>query len=161
MPKILIDGRSMTPQLSGISRYTLELIKSYINRYGENNVVIIVNDPIPYLQYKYIICPYKRHSIIDTILFSIFLSKQKYQIYHAGDMIGPFWHKKNKFHIITCHDLMYFTVPSFFNMNPFKTLLRRLRIKELFKYIINDADMVISVSQTTHDDLLRIFKKNQ
>lgn len=157
--KIIIDGRSMTTQMSGISRYTLELIKSYINRYGENNVVIIVNDTIPYLKYKYIICPYKRHSIIDTIRFSIFLSKQEYQIYHSGDMIGPFWHKKNKYHIITCHDLMYFTVPNFFNMNPFKTLLRKLRIKELFKYIISDADRIISVSKTTHDDLLRIFKK--
>lgn len=158
--KIIIDGRSMTPQLSGIGRYTLELIKSYVNRYGESNVITIVNNPIPYLQYKYVVCPYNRHSIIDTILFSIFLSKQKYQIYHSGDMIGPFWHKKNKYHIITCHDLMYFTAPNFFNMNPIKTILRKLHIKELFKYIINDADLIVSVSRTTHDDLLKIFKRN-
>lgn len=159
MTKILIDGRSMTPQLSGISRYTLELIKGYINKYGEENVIIIVNHPISYLPYKIIICPYKRHSFIDTILFSFFLSKQEYQIYHSGDMIGPFWHKRDKFHIITCHDLMYFVVPGFFSVNPIKAFLRKTRIKTFFKYIIKDANMIVSVSQTTHNDLLRIYGK--
>ena len=41
--KVIIDGRSMTPQLSGIGRYTLELIKGYVKKYGEENVTVIVN----------------------------------------------------------------------------------------------------------------------
>lgn len=157
--KILIDGRSMTPQLSGISRYTIELIKGYANKYGEENITVIVNKPISYLPYKYFKIPYNRHSFIDNIFFSIFLSKQSYQIYHSGDMIGPFWHKKGKYHIITCHDLMYFIVSGFFKINPIKAMLRKLRIKTFFNCIANDADLIISVSKTTHDDLFNIFKK--
>lgn len=158
--KIIIDGRSITPQLSGISRYTLELIKAYANKYGEENITVIVNQPITYLPYKCFVSTYNRHSFFDNIFFSIFLSQQSYQIYHSGDMVGPFWHKRNRLHIITCHDLMFFTVPGFFKTNLIKTILRKIRIKQFFKFIANDADLIISVSKTTHDDLLRILKKD-
>ena len=36
--QILIDGRSSTPQLSGISRYIIELTKGYAKQYGEKPV---------------------------------------------------------------------------------------------------------------------------
>lgn len=157
--KILIDARSATHQLSGIGRYTLELTKAYIRQYGFDDVTIIINKPIPYLPFKTIVCPYNRHSIIDNILFTIFLYKQDYQIYHSGDFIGPFWHKKDKYHIITCHDLMWFIVPDFFKLNRIKILLRKIRIKFFFKLVVNDANKIISVSQTTHNDLLRLYKK--
>lgn len=99
--QILIDGRSITPQLSGISRYIIELTKGYARQYGEENLLIIVNNYTRYIPFKQIICPYNRHSFRDNIKFSIWLSKQNYKIYHSGDMIGPFWHKKGVKHIIT------------------------------------------------------------
>lgn len=157
--KVIIDGRSMFPQAGGIGRYTLELIKAYVKKYGEDNVIVIVNQYIPYLNYKYILCPYNRHSFIDNIFFSIFLSKQEYQIYHSGDFIGPFWHRSNKQHIITCHDLMWFIVPNFFNANKLQSFIRKFRLKILFGLIVRNADKIISVSQTTHDDLLKIYGK--
>ena len=81
--QILIDGRSSTPQLSGISRYIIELTKGYAKQYGEKNLTIIVNNPISYLPFKQTICPYKRHGFRDNIKFSIWLSKQNYEIYAA------------------------------------------------------------------------------
>lgn len=155
--KILIDGRSMTTQLSGIGRYTLELAKGYVRQYGEDNVTTIVNTPIEYFPFKYIICQYERHKICDNLKFSRWLSKQDYEIYHSGDMIGPFWHKKCVRHIVTCHDLMYFIVPGFFRTNPIKSYIRKFRLKLFFKYLLKDTDMIVSVSQTTHDDLKRIY----
>lgn len=155
--QILIDGRSATPQLSGISRYIIELTKGYAKQYGEKNLTIIVNNPISYLPFKQTICPYNRHSFRDNIKFSVWLSKQNYEIYHSGDMIGPFWHKKGVKHIITCHDLMHLVVPGFFRVTPIKAALRKLRIKYFFKYVAKDADTIISVSKTTHDDLKRIY----
>ena len=155
--QILIDGRSSTPQLSGISRYIIELTKGYAKQYGEKNLTIIVNNPISYLPFKQTICPYKRHGFRDNIKFSIWLSKQNYEIYHSGDMIGPFWHKKGVKHIITCHDLMHLVVPGFFRVTPIKAALRKLRIKYFFKYVAKNADTIISVSKTTHDDLKRIY----
>lgn len=155
--KILIDGRSMTAQFSGIGRYTLELAKGYIRQYGEDNVMTIVNKPIDYFPFKYIVCPYDRHKINDNIRFSRWLSKQDYDIYHSGDMIGPFWHKKGVKHIVTCHDLMFFIVTGFFRTNPIKAYVRKCRLKLFFRTVLQDADMIVSVSQTTHDDLKRIY----
>lgn len=155
--KILIDGRSMTSQLSGIGRYTLELAKGYVHRYGAVNVLTIVNKSISYFPFKCIKCPYERHKIIDNIKFSRWLSQQEYDIYHSGDMIGPFWHKKGVRHIVTCHDLMFFVVPGFFRINPIKSYIRKCRLKLFFLAILQDADMIVAVSQTTHDDLKRIY----
>lgn len=155
--QILIDGRSLTPNLSGIGRYILELVTGYVEQYGEDNVVTIVNAPVSYFPYKYIKCPYQRHLFIDNIKFTKWLARQDYDVFHSGDLTGPFWHKSGRLHIVTCHDLMYFVVPGFFNMNPVKTFLRKARIKEFFRLIVKDADMVVSVSQTTHDDLKRIY----
>lgn len=156
--RILIDGRSMTPHLSGIGRYNIELVRGYVRRFGEDAVTVIVNEPPAYLPYSYLVCPYNRHKIIDNMRFSRWLERQDYDIFHSGDMTGSFWHKAGVRHIITCHDLMYFIVPGFFGrINPLKASIRKMRIKILFKYIVKDADIVISVSKTTHDDLKRIY----
>lgn len=158
--KVLIDGRSMTPQLSGIGRYTLELVKAYVRQYGENNVVTILNKPIDYFPFSYIICPYERHKIIDNIKFTYWLWRYDYGIYHSGDMIGPFMHKKEVKHIITCHDLMYFVLPDFFGTNTVRTIIRKCKLRLFFYFILKCTEMVVSVSQTTRDDLKRIYGKD-
>lgn len=155
--RVLIDGRSLTQQVSGISRYILELVKGYVRKYGEENIVTIVNSPIDYFPYKYLVCHYQRHKFVDNMKYSRWLAKQKYDIYHAGDMIGPFWHKKGVRHIITCHDLIFLIVPKVCKLSRERDLLHKFRIKLFFKYIVQDADMIISVSKTTHDDLKRIY----
>lgn len=157
MTKIIIDGRSMTPQLSGIGRYSLELIKAYVNKYGEDNVNILVNRPIPYLPYKCNVVKYKRHSIIDNVKFTLFISRCDYDIFHSTDLTGTFWHAKGRKHIVTCHDLMYFMVPNFFRLNVVKTFLRKLKLKILFYGIVKDADEIVSVSETTRCDLKKIY----
>ena len=52
---------------------------------------------------------------------------------------------------------MHLVVPGFFRVTPIKAALRKLRIKYFFKYVAKDADTIISVSKTTHDDLKRIY----
>lgn len=158
--KILIDGRSITPQISGISRYTYELIKGYIHAYGKENVYVILNTQIENFQYNYILCKYQRHEIIDNIKFSKWLSHQEYNIYHSGDLTGPFWHKKGVKHIITCHDLMFIILKDFFRQHNFKQSVKNIKNKLFFKYIVKDADEIISVSKTTCKDLKRVYGCN-
>lgn len=156
--QILIDGRSITPQVSGIGRYTYELTKSYIREYGINNVKVILNNPIPEFPYPVIYCPYFRHGFFDNIEFSFWLSRQKYDIYHAGDSIGPFWHnKKLHRHIITVHDFMFWNVQDFFRLPPIKKWVRRHKNKLFFKYVLRDADQIISISRTTQEDVKSIY----
>ena len=158
--KILIDGRSITPQISGISRYTYELIKGYVEEYGKEKVTVILNDEIENFPYKKILCPYQRHEIIDNIKFSKWLSRQDYDIYHSGDLTGPFWHKKGVKHIITCHDLMFVVLKGYYGKETFIQRIKDIKNKLFFKFIVNDADEIISVSNTTCTDLKKIYNRD-
>ncbi len=158
--KILIDGRSITPQISGISRYTYELIKGYVREYGEEAVTVLLNNPINDFPYNYTICKYNRHEFVDNIRFSLWLNKQDYDIYHSGDLTGPFWHKKNAKHIVTCHDLMFIQLKVFFRNSNLKTRLHVLKNKLFFSQIVKGADEIISVSNTTRNDLLKFYGKD-
>lgn len=158
--KILIDGRSITPQISGISRYTYELINGYIKEYGKEKVTVILNYEIENFPYKKILCPYQRHKIMDNIKFSKWLSHQDYDVYHSGDLTGPFWHKNGVRHIITCHDLMFITLKEFYGKETFIQRMKDIKNKLFFKFIVNDADKIISVSNTTRTDLKKIYGRD-
>lgn len=156
--KVIVDGRSITPQKSGIGRYILEMINAYIRRYGSKNVLVLVNDVME-LPCEYEVIPYNRHSILDAIRFSFYLSKKEYDVYHSGDLVGPFWSKQGVKHFVTCHDLMYFVVSDFFKLNRFRKWLRLGRIYIYIKLVLFCSD-VISVSKTTQSDLKKIFNKD-
>lgn len=155
--KILIDGRSITSQTSGIGRYIYHLIEGYIKEYGYDKVQVILNTPIKEFPYKYILCPYQRHSFWGTICFSIFLNKLDYDVLHSGDMTGTFWHKKQKKHIVTIHDLMFLVVPGFFKLPFMKRQCRKIKNYLFFYTILQKADLRISVSQTTRLDLQKYY----
>ena len=127
--QILIDGRSITQQTSGIGRYTCELIKGYVREYGKDAVKVIMNHEIKDFPYSYILCPFQRHSFIDNVKFSFFLKKLDYDIYHAGDLIGPFFKKKNVVHIITVHDLMLLKVKDFNQLPYLHGVARKIKFK--------------------------------
>lgn len=158
--RILIDGRSITPQISGISRYTYELIKGYVREYNYEQIVVILNHEIESFPYQYILCPYHRHKVIDNIKFSKWLSLQDYNIYHSGDLTGPFWHKRGVKHIITCHDLMFIILKDFYGKVDLKQRVKNIKTKLFFKYVAKDADEIISVSETTCKDLKRVYGCN-
>ena len=155
--KILIDGRSLTPQISGISRYINELTKGYIREYGNDAVSVILNQVISAFPYHYILCPYHRHALCDNIKFSCFLQKLDYDIYHAGDLIGPFWRKKNAIHLVTVHDLMLLKVKNFSKASFVKRAFRKIKFSFFWKRILSEADIVISVSETTKKDVKELL----
>ena len=158
--KVLIDGRSISSQTSGISRYTYELIKSYVRVYDADSVKVILNQEIKDFPYSYIICPFHRHSFTENIKFSFFLARIDYDIYHASDLIGPFFHKKTSIHILTIHDLMLFKVKGFCRLSRLHEIARKFKFKNFWRSILQDADIIISVSETTKKDVKDIFGIN-
>lgn len=158
--KVLIDGRSIMPQISGIGRYTDELIKGYIKEYGSQSVVVILNKAIKDFPYSYVLCPYHRHSLWGNIKFSCYLQKMDYDIYHAGDLIGPFHKKRGVTHIVTVHDLMLLTVKGFSRLPFWRNLLRKLKFRFFWMLILRQANLIISVSKTTQRDVKNIFGLN-
>lgn len=133
--KVLIDGRSITPKTSGIGRYSYELIKGYVREYGKSSVKVILNNEIKDFPFSFVLCPFHRHSLIDNVRFSFFLKKLDYNIYHSGDLIGPFFHKKNRIHIITVHDLMLLKVKNFCQLPYWHELIRKIKFKEFWRLV--------------------------
>jgi glycosyltransferase involved in cell wall biosynthesis len=156
--KILIDARSITSQTSGIGRYTNELIKGYIKHWGEENVTVILNSDKENRPYKVIYTNLNRHKIFDSIKLHFLLKTIDFDIYHATDLIGPLLKVKNKYYIISVHDIMYKIVPNFFGENSLLTRMRILKNDLLFRNILRCTNEIISVSETTRNDLHKNFK---
>jgi glycosyltransferase involved in cell wall biosynthesis len=156
--KVIIDGRSISKRTTGISRYTYELIKGYVRKYGYESITVILKEEIDDFQYNYILCNYNRFSIIGTIKFTLFLKKMKYDIFHSGDMTGVMYSKKGSKHISTVHDLMFCKVPGFYGANSIKNYLRIKKNLLLTYLILLNCDEIISVSETTRRDLKDVLK---
>ena len=131
-----------------------------MDAYGYESVTIVLNKPIINFPYQYITCPYNRHSLFGSLRFSSFLDKLEYDVFHSGDMTGTVWHRKGKKHIITVHDLMFLSISEFYRSNSYKNKLRKLKNYWMFYWILRDADLRISISETTKSDLKKYYSFN-
>ena len=71
--KILIDGRLLSSKPTGISRVTLELIKSYDTYYGKENVNVICNSSKYANQFNVILTNLKPFNIFHFFKFLIII----------------------------------------------------------------------------------------
>lgn len=159
--KILIDGRLLSNQNTGISRYTKELIKSYEKEYGKANVKIIINPSFkPEDDTRYLITPLKPYNIFHFFLFYIVLRKEDFDLLHSPFYANSFIKPSNKIFIITVHDLMYRAISDYFSNN---FLINFFAIKYydiVVRRSLRNADMVVSVSKETANDISSAFGEN-
>lgn len=155
--KILIDGRLLSINPTGISRYTIELISSYEEKYGKENVSVICNSNIWSNQYNVVITSLKPFNIFHYFLFYFFLKKLKPEIYHSPYYSGSILKIKNIIQVLTVHDLMFYKVGSFFSSNSIINYLAKIYYTFIVSTSLRNAEIIISVSSTTHDDLKAIF----
>lgn len=160
MKRYIIDGRSIVERTTGISRYSIELLKGYVRRFGADNVTVILMNGISLGICKEIHTSYDRYKLFDIIKFSYMLYNMEYDVYHSGDLIGPIFRKRNVQHILTVHDLMYLVVPSFLGASTIRTKLQIWKSKIIDVLKLRVADRIISISQTTANDLRRIMGLN-
>lgn len=157
--KILLDGRLISNNPTGISRYSYEIIQMYQNKYGYENVEVILNDANKLLKkdFKYIETKYKPFNIKDFLFFHKFLKKVSFDVYHSLYYSNSFFKKKGVKYITTVHDLLYKVVPGFFGKNKFKNIIGIIYFDFIVKKSIKNSDNLISVSKTTEEDLKKIF----
>jgi glycosyltransferase involved in cell wall biosynthesis len=161
MKKILIDGRLLSDIPTGISRYSRELIRMYQNQFGYENVLVLVNRPLEEMNFKYRITKFKPFNLFHFFLFKRYvLDKVDFDIYHSLFYANSYFKKKDKFYIITVHDLMYRILEDFFSANVIVNKLGIIYYNFLIKKSIKNADKIISVSETTKKDTSRFFKKD-
>lgn len=145
-------------QKTGISRYTQFLIDYYIDRYGVENILLISNDEdFRYSNCNMIYTKLKPFNILHFLQFSIFVKNLNLKLLHVPFYSALLVKNPNLKVIVTVHDLMYKFVDDFFGNNK---ILNILKIK-YFDFIVTksllSADTIISVSETTKNDVHKIF----
>lgn len=157
--RIAVDCRLINKtQNTGISRYTEFLINYYINRYGCENIILISNDKsFKYFECNVVYTKLKPFNILHFLQFSTYVKKLNIDLLHVPFYSALFCKNSNIKVIVTVHDLMYRFVPNFFGRNE---KLNSLKIK-YFDFIVgkslDSADTIISVSETTLNDIWDIF----
>lgn len=160
--KIGIDCRLINKiQNTGISRYTEFLIDYYISRFGVINVILISND-ISYQNggCKVIFTKLRPYNILHFFQFSYFVNSIGLDLLHV-----PFYSalstKNNDFKVIvTVHDLMYRLVDDFFGTSKILNKLKLFYFDFIVKRSLINADVIISVSETTKNDVFTEFGFN-
>lgn len=160
--KILIDGRLLSDKETGISRYTENLINIYIYLFGRKNIILIIptNLKKTFDDIQIIKTDLYPFNIYDFIRFHKFLETIDFDVYHSMFYSNSFYKLKNKIYITTVHDLMYKIVPNFFYKNKIKNFLAMCYFDFIVGRSLKNSDFVLSVSETTKNDIKSLFRKN-
>jgi hypothetical protein len=96
---------------------------------------------------------------MNFIKFHKLLKTIEFDVYHSMFYSNSFFKIKNKIYITTVHDLMYKLVPNFFKQNNFLNNLAIFYFDFIVKISLKNSDYIISISETTKDDVKKVFKK--
>ncbi len=157
--KILIDGRLIDDKETGISRYTEELLKIYIELFGSENITIVV-DYILKKEFNNInVIRTELHpfNIVHFLKFHKILESIEFDVYHSMFYANSFFKIKDKIYITTVHDLMYRVVPNFFRKSVFINQFAILYYNFIVKRSLKNSTFVIAISNTTKKDIKNIF----
>ena len=160
--KILIDGRLLSNKETGISRYTENLIDIYVELFGKKNIILIIpaNLKKTFNGVQIIKTDLYPFKILDFFKFHKLLQTIEFDVYHSMFYSNSFFKLKNKIYITTVHDLMYKIVSNFFYENKIKNFLAIRYFDFIVFKSLKNSDFIISVSQTTKNDIKRLFNKD-
>ncbi|NOZ62198.1 MAG: glycosyltransferase family 4 protein [Calditrichaeota bacterium] len=160
--KICIDARVVINEKTGIGNYTYNLIKSLLQIDRKNEYLIYVfsglaeSHPLQKLEYENLskrIISLRPVTSKQQIAVRKLLAHDSPDVYHYPNWDVPIF--QNVKTIFTIHDLTYLLHKNFY--------AKHSRLKEIYtflniKYGIKKAEKIISVSQTTKDDLQKLFE---
>jgi len=147
----MVDGET------GISRYSKEMVSRFTEKYGENQITLIVSKKFPQYKCKQLVTSLKPFNIVHWFLFPLILKKCDFDFYLSFQYSSPSWGLEGRKHAAVVHDLMYELVPYFFGGSTIKNFFGRIYYRALVSRSLISANEVFSVSNTTAKDLLKVF----
>jgi glycosyltransferase involved in cell wall biosynthesis len=145
-------------QNTGISRYTEFLIEYYVFSFGVKNVYLITNDKNYHFKgCRTIYTKLKPFNLVHFFFYSKFVRSLGVDIYHVPFYSCFFRKVDNVKNIVTVHDLMYCLVNNFFGRNYLITKFKVNYFNFIVKHTLSNADLIISVSETTKKDVLQTY----
>jgi glycosyltransferase involved in cell wall biosynthesis len=153
-----IDGRGILKTIDGITRYSLNLIRSlseidstnkyfiFKNRWRKKKIVDAPN-------FQEIEVDFPHLSMKSLFHFPFLIKHFNLDIFHSPFFIAPLWNVNNL--IITVHDLMALTFPKFFGGRSYIKEKGAYWYHRIFVPLsIKKAKRIIAVSQNTKMDLI-------
>jgi glycosyltransferase involved in cell wall biosynthesis len=165
---ILFDNQIFVQQAyGGVSRLFYELIKNLCEKEGANifffHGFYINRFPVEDFKKKMKFYFGKRISqppytakfirVFNTILFNLFKPRRKIDIFHPTDYSPVALRWKKSPLVLTVYDMIYELFPHFF-----KDIKVRTKVKQK---CIEQADRIITISNTTKNDLLKFYNVDE
>lgn len=157
-----LDGRLLNKRLNtGISRYTEFLLEYYIQKYGYDSISVITNDPLCQIgNCKMVYTNLRPYNLLHFFSYAKFIQTFNFDVFHIPFYSGFPVRLQNTKVIVTVHDLMYKLVKNFFVKNKLINYLKVVYFDFIIGFTIKNADVVVSVSETTLFDLNKMFNVN-
>lgn len=156
---ILLDCRLISDRPTGISRYSEKMLEYYIDKYGMDKIHALVNQKSDKIICKQIVTDLKPFNIGHWLMFPLWIKKNNYSWVISFHYSGLAFPLKNVRSVITVHDLMFELVPDFFNTK-LKNLIGKFYYRIIVRQSIRNSDVTISVSETTREDISRLYKED-
>jgi len=156
--KIGIDARMFSDNFTGIGRYNFEITKRIFARFPETQFVIFMNNP-EYSKFQFpanvhkVLVNASIYSFAEQTRFLRILNREECDIVHFTHFNVPLFYKRP--FITTIHD----TTISFYPGKKMNSFFRKFAYKKVLKNAISKAQRIISVSQNTKKDILKLFPK--
>ncbi|WP_143870065.1 glycosyltransferase family 4 protein [Catenovulum sediminis] len=155
--KIALDCRLVSRNATGISRFSLKYTDFIIEKFGEKNIVLIVNEPIQgYEHIEQCLTDFKPFNFYHWLRFHKLVAKLKPTHYISFHYSGLSKKLSNIKTVVTVHDLMYELVPTFFG-SKFISFLGRLYYRPIVSRSLKNSDLILTISETSKKDIKSIF----
>lgn len=139
--RIAIDCRWIFPKLSGIGRYTDNLMKG-LTKVDRSNTYLFLKEPL---------VPYGLFSLANQIRLPRLLRRLDVDIYHSTNFMIPLFMGRRIKVVITIHDLIPWKFPQY------TPKAKKTRFNWLFRWVmkraVKRADRIIAVSENTKRDI--------
>jgi glycosyltransferase involved in cell wall biosynthesis len=153
--KIFIDGRLLSKNPTGISRFTLEIIKYYTTRIPVKNIYVLINNnnQINLPEVNLIRTRLSPFNIFHILLLSLKLFSHRYHILHFTIYSAVFFTHHRSRKIVLVHDLMYRYITNYFSKNHLFNKLKVTYLDIIVKYSLRNSYKIFTISNRTYLDV--------
>lgn len=162
--KILIDGRLLSINPTGISRYCVKMIEVIAKQYGETQIVVLVNNaevmqqnPL-FERLSTIQTRLKPFNLIHWLALSVFVFIKQPKAYVCLNYSGLCFKRPSLKLVVTVYDLMFSFVKGFFG-GGLKDIAGQLYYGLIVQRAIGLSNLVLTISKSSKNDIKTLYAK--
>jgi glycosyltransferase involved in cell wall biosynthesis len=162
--KILVDGRLLSNNPTGISRYCVKMIEVIAKQYGEEELVVLVNN-ISVMQQDELLrrltvkeSRLKAFNIIHWFMLSWFVFFSQPRAYICLNYSGLCFKRPSLKLVVTVYDLMFAFVKSFFG-GGVKDIAGRIYYGTIVSRAIKISNLTLTISEASKSDIQNLYSK--